>query len=207
MFLNIFLLVLALCLDTFVASAAYGTNQVSLSRNQICVVNGICSLCLGCSLLFGTLLDSWIPEAFTKEICFLSLLFLGFLKLADSLLHHYIQRHPDMQKHIRIHVSSIRFIINIYCDPMEADADKNKVLSWKEAVFFALAMSVDSLVAGTMAAFLKISVPLTLITAFCMGCLFTYAGLFLGKKISSHCPKDLSWIGGLLFILLAFLKL
>ena len=63
MFLNIFLLVFALCLDTFVASAAYGTNQVHLSAGQIAVINGICSLCLGVSLMFGTLLDSWIPES------------------------------------------------------------------------------------------------------------------------------------------------
>ena len=47
MFLHIFLLVSALCLDTFVASAAYGANQVRLSWKQILAVNGICSLCLG----------------------------------------------------------------------------------------------------------------------------------------------------------------
>ena len=92
MFLHIFLLVSALCLDTFVASAAYGTNQVRLSWKQILAVNGICSLCLGISLLFGNLLDRIIPETFTREICFFSLLFLGCLKLTDSILrfHSYV---------------------------------------------------------------------------------------------------------------------
>ena len=70
MILNIFLLVSALCLDTFVASAAYGTNQIRLSWNKIAVINGICSLCLGLSLLFGSILDSWIPETITKENLF-----------------------------------------------------------------------------------------------------------------------------------------
>ena len=74
----------ALCLDTFVASAAYGANQVRLSWKQILAVNGICSLCLGISLLFGNLLDRIIPETFTRELCFFSLLFLlSLLKCPD----------------------------------------------------------------------------------------------------------------------------
>lgn len=206
MFLNIFLLVFALCLDTFVASAAYGTNQVHLSAAQIAVINGICSLCLGVSLMFGTLLDSWIPESLTRGICFISLMLLGFLKLADSSIKRYLRRHRQLNKNIRFSFSQLRFIINIYSDPLEADADESHDLTWKEVIFFSLAMSIDSLAAGTMAAFMKISVPITVITAFVMGVLFTCMGLLLGRKISAHCPRDLSWIGGILFIVLAVLK-
>ena len=206
MFLNIFLLVFALCLDTFVASAAYGTNQVHLSAGQIAVINGICSLCLGVSLMFGTLLDSWIPESFTRGICFISLMLLGFLKLADSSIKRYLRRHRQLNKNIRFSFSQLRFIINIYSDPLEADADESHDLTWKEVIFFSLAMSIDSLAAGTMAAFMKISVPITVITAFVMGVLFTCMGLLLGRKISAHCPRDLSWIGVFLFIVLAILK-
>lgn len=206
MIFHIFILVFALCLDTFVASAAYGTNQIYLSRGQIAAVNGICSGCLGISLLFGALLDSWIPEAFTKEICFFSLLFLGCLKLTDSGIRQYLRRHKAMHKNIRFSFSQLRFIIDIYGDPMEADADKNQSLSWKEVIFFSFAMSIDSLIAGTMAAFLKISIPLTVSAAFVMGEIFTHLGLFLGHKLSRRCPQDISWIGGILFIVLAILK-
>lgn len=206
MIFHIFILVSALCLDTFVASAAYGTNQVTLSGGQIAAINGICSGCLGLSLLFGTFLDSRIPEAFTKEICFFSLLFLGILKLADSGIRQYLRNHRAVHKKIRFSVSQLRFIIDIYGDPLKADRDQNKHLSWKEVIFFSLAMSLDSLIAGTMAAFLKISIPLTVAAAFLMGELFTYLGLFLGHKLSHRCPKDLSWIGGILFMILAVLK-
>lgn len=207
MILNIFILVFALCLDTFVASAAYGTNQIRLSRGQIAVINGICSLCLGISLVFGAFLDSWISEKYTKEICFFSLLFLGCLKLADSSIRQYVRRHRAVHKNIRFAFSQLRFIIDIYGDPIEADANQNRCLSWKETIFFALAMSIDSLIAGTMAAFLKISIPLTVTAAFLVGELFTYLGLYLGFKISRRCPQDLSWIGGVLFITLAVLKM
>lgn len=207
MIFHIFILIFALCLDTFVASAAYGTNQISLSHRQIAVINGICALCLGISLTFGTFLDSWISEAFTREICFFSLLFLGFLKLTDSSIRRYLRKHKDIHKHISFTFSQLRFIINIYGDPLEAASQKTQCLSWRETVFFALAMSIDSLIAGTMAAFLKISIPLTITAAFFMGELFTYAGFFMGNRIRQRCPRDLSWAGGILFILLAFLKL
>lgn len=206
MVIHIFLLVFALCLDTFVASAAYGANQVSLSHHQILLFNGICCVCLGCSLLFGTLLDSWIPEVFTRRICFFSLLLLGIVRIFDSAIREYLRNHKGLYKNAFFHFSHLCFVINIYADPMEADADQNQILSWKELVFFSLAMSVDSLVAGTMAAFMKISIPLTVFTAFVMGEAFTYLGLYLGRRISRRCPKDLSWVGGLLFLLLAVIK-
>lgn len=207
MFFNIIVLVSALCIDIFVASIAYGTNQMPLSRLQIVISNTICSVCLGASLLFGTFLDSLIPETFTKEICFFSLLLLGGIKLSDSLIKHYVKTHQNIKKKIHFKFSSLKFIINIYCNPLEADADNNQKLSLKEVIFFSLAMSIDSLIAGTMAAFLKISVPLTMATTFIMGYIFTCLGQFIGHKISSKSSIDLSWIGGILFIILAFSKL
>lgn len=204
---HIFILVCALCLDTFVASAAYGTNRIYISHRQIAVFNGICSACLGISLLFGTFLDSWIPETFTKRICFLSLLFLGCLRLFDSTIRQYLKHHKTVQKNASFCISHLHFIISIYSDPIEADADRNKSLSWKEMICFSLAMSVDSLLTGIMAAFMKISVPVTVAISFLIGELFTYAGLYLGHRISSRSPKDLSWLSGILFILLAFAKI
>lgn len=183
MLLNIFLLVSALCLDTFVASVAYGINQVALSKSQIAVINGICSLCLCISLLFGTFIDSLIPESFTKEICFFSMLALGCFKLIHAVIHPCA-----------------------YSEPAKNDDDRTLFLSWHEVIFFSLAMSLDSLVAGTMAAFLKISVLLTTAAAFLLGELFTYTGLWIGNRISRRFPKDLSWVGGILFIILAVLK-
>lgn len=206
MILNIFLLVIALCVDTFVASAAYGTNGILLSSKQIAVINGICSFCLGISLLFGSFIDSWVPEKFTREICFFSLLFLGCLKLMDSSIRQYLRHHENLYKNIHFAFSQLRFVISIYSNPMEADLNQNHLLSWKEVLLFSLAMSIDSLVSGAMAAFLKIPILLTVAAAFLMGELFTYAGYWLGKKISRHCPKDLSWIGGVLFIILAVTK-
>ncbi len=200
------MLVSALCLDTFAAFAAYGAGRIDISHIKIFTVNVICSLSLGFSLLFGATLDSLIPETFTKMICFISLMLLGILKLADSSIRSFLHRHKPLHKNIGFCLSHLHFVINVYSDPMEADTDRNQFLSWKETVFFALAMSVDSLIAGTMAAFLKIPAMLTMLAAFLTGETLSYLGLFMGHKISSHCPKDLSWAGGILFLILAIIK-
>lgn len=207
MIFHIFLLVAALGLDTFVASAAYGANRVRFTFLQIAAANAICSGCLGIALLFGNLLQQLIPSALVQSISFGSLLLLGLLKLSDSYIRRYLRRHRQVRKNIRFHFLELHFIISIYGDPMEADADRNHALSWKEVVFFSFAMSIDSLIAGTMAAFLDLPVWGTVAASFLMGELFTWLGLALGRSISRRCPKDLSWAGGLLFLLLAFARL
>ena len=53
MFIHVLLLVCALCVDTFTAGIAYGADRVKLTLPQIGAVSGICSLCLGISLIFG----------------------------------------------------------------------------------------------------------------------------------------------------------
>ena len=60
-------------------------------------------------------------------------------------------------------------IVSIYGNPMAADADGS--LSWMEGDrILAFAMSIDSLVAGTMAAFLDIPAGLTLLLSFWWAC-------------------------------------
>ena len=89
---------------------------------------------------------------------------------------------------------------------MAADWDHSQSLSWKEVLFLSFAMSIDSLIAGALSAFLEIPVGLTMGTALIMGIVMMYAGLFLGRKLASRCKWDLSWISGVLFMILAVTK-
>ena len=83
-------------------------------------------------------------------------------------------------------------IVSIYGNPMAADADGSLSLGWKETVFLAFAMSIDSLVAGTMAAFLDIPAGLTLLLSFLVGMCMMYAGLCWAPRLppggNATCP-------------------
>lgn len=60
--LQILVLCLALCMDEFVASIAYGADGISINWKETGVMNGICSACLGAALCFGTALTAVVPE-------------------------------------------------------------------------------------------------------------------------------------------------
>ena len=45
-----FILVLALCADTFGAGLAYGTNRIRVGFGKVLFLNGICSVCLGLAI-------------------------------------------------------------------------------------------------------------------------------------------------------------
>lgn len=202
--LKIITFVLALCTDTFVASLAYGANQVQISWQKAVALNGICSGCLGLALGLGTLIQVLVPRELARSVGFVCLFFLGVVKLLDYSIKRYINNHCTINKNFRFSLSGLKIIINIYGDPMAADWDDSKSLSWKETICLGLAMSIDSLVAGTMAAFVDLPALLTVGTCFAMGMALMYAGLYAGQRLIARDGLDLSWLSGLLFIFLAF---
>ena len=204
---NIFILVLALSTDTFVASIAYGANRVGISWIKVIAANVICSGCLGAALLFGNVIDNFVPETFAKGAGFSCLFFLGVMKLLDYTIKKYINSHVHVHKDPTFSVSGLSIIINIYGNPMAADWDDSKTLSWKETVMFSFAMSIDSLVAGALSGFLMINPGFAALAALLVGIAVMYTGLFLGKRLAALRGWDLSWLSGVLFLFLAFSKL
>lgn len=201
------ILVLALSTDTFVASLAYGANRVHVSWGKVALLNGICSGCLGLALGMGSIIDTVIPGNLTKAICFVCLFALGFVKLLDYSIKAYINRNCHIQRKLSFNLSGLKVIVSIYGNPMAADVDGSLSLGWKETVFLALAMSIDSLVAGTMAGFLNLRADVTLSMSFLVGMCMMYAGLWMGRKAASRWNCDLSWISGVLLMVLALTKI
>ncbi len=198
---------LALCTDTFVAGMAYGADGVGIDGKKMALMSAVSTACLGAALGFGTLLRTLVPEALVRLVAFVSLFLLGCIRLSDSLIKNYINRRCGVRKDIQFSFSRLRFILSIYGNPSEADADKNRILSVKEAVFFGLAMSIDSLAAGTFAAFLHLPVGFTLIVCFLSGLAAQAGGQGLGRLLASRSRRDFSWAGGLIFLALAFGRL
>ncbi|MCC8025483.1 MAG: manganese efflux pump [Clostridium sp.] len=201
------ILVLALCTDAFVASLAYGANRVHVAWGKVLLLNGICSGCLALALGMGSIIQTLIPAELTRVVCFVSLFFLGFVKFLDYGIKAYINRRCRLRRDLSFSLSGLKVIVSIYADPMAADADGSQSLGWRETVFLALAMSIDSLAAGTMAAFLEIPTAATLILSLAVGVCMMYAGLWMGKKAAAKWNCDLSWVSGVLLMALAVMKI
>ena len=197
----------ALSTDAFVASFAYGTSKIKIPFSGSLLINLICTGLLLLSLLVGSLLRPLLPAHITHGICFGLLLLLGLTKLFDAAIKSYIRRRRTLHKQISFSALNINFILNIYADPEVADQDASKTLSPAEASSLALALSLDGLAVGFGAAMGAISLPTVALLSYLTGMAAVWFGSIAGNKFTDTFHCDLSWVGGALLVLLAFLKL
>ena len=76
--LEALLLVVALSMDAFVASFAYGAQRIKIPFSSAAIISVICTAMLAVSLLAGALLRPFLPQGLTRGLCF-ALLFLKFI--------------------------------------------------------------------------------------------------------------------------------
>lgn len=203
-FLPALLLVTALSVDSFVAGFAYGTGKLKIPFSSAVILNVICSGVLGIALLAGSAVQKVLPISVTKIICFLILFLLGFAKLFDSSIKACIRKQKDIHKKISFSILHLRFILNVYADPKAADFDDSHSLSAKEAVSLGTALSLDGLAVGIGAAMGNLNCALVVILSFITGMVAVLAGGLIGNHIAKKTSLDLSWLSGLLLLILAF---
>ena len=74
-------------------------------------------------------------------------------------------------------------------------------------IFYAIAISVYGNIGGLVAAFLDMSIAGTVCLNRVFSALAVLGGSAVGKYAADRCKRDYSWIGGALFVVLAFSKI
>lgn len=205
--LETLILVIAMSIDSFVASFAYGSDKIKIPFISIAIISSICSLVLTASLFLGKIISPILPSHLTNIICFTILFLLGIIKLFDSSIKTFIRKHNNINKKINFSIFNLRFILNIYADPQKADTDLSRELSPLEAMALAFALSVDGLVVGMGAGILTINFLEVIIFSFIFGVTAVLLGSYVGYKIAQRIDLNLSWLSGILLIVLAIIKL
>ena len=164
--------------DAFLAGLAYGSGNIKIPQRSVQIINIICSLTLGMSFLIGSILCPYLPAWLTTAVCFTVLFVIGIIKLLEGLRS----------------------------DLKSADRDNSKALESSEAAILAAALSLDGLAVGFGAAMGNINGAVV-----CLCSLVTnMTGLMLGCRIGNKLAKlpfNISWLSGVLLILLAVVKL
>lgn len=200
-------LALALSLDSFMASFAYGSNKIKIPFSSIQIVNLICSITLGISFFAGNILGKYIPTKITSIICFTVLFILGLEKLLDGVAKSLICKYNNINKQIHFSMFHFKFILSLYADPEQADVDGSKTISSTEAVSLALAMSLDGLAVGFGAALGNVNGILVVLCSLIVGTFALMLGCRLGNNLAKKLPFNISWLSGVYLIVLAFLKI
>jgi putative sporulation protein YtaF len=103
-------------------------------------------------------------------------------------------------------IFDFKFILEIYANETKADYDKSKILTSKEAIYLATALSLDSLAVGFGSSLGNVRYLEVIILSLIIGLISLLCGVILGKKFIEKIDVNLSWLSGAMLIVLAILR-
>lgn len=196
----------ALSLDAFASSLAYGTQGIKIPKRSMIWVNLICSVVVGLGIVAGRVFKNFMPAKWLSLLGFSILIFLSLVKIFEFSIKRWIRVSKNCAKK-EFHFLNFCFLLEVILDTTQADTDCSKVLSIKESYALAIALSLDGFTAGISAGVLEFNTWLVMLFVFITGIAAILAGSFFGKRIAAKAELDLSWISGVILLLLALLKL
>lgn len=203
--MDIVLLVLAVCIDSFIVSMAYGAQSIKIPLKSVMIIAGFGTFFLGVSLYLAKFLQQFFSLQICYYISFTILFIIGIISLFQTQMKYYLKKHKEGK--LMFSLKEISFVVDVYIDETKADADHSKVLSAKEAVYLAIALSIDSLATGIAFGMAVQDPREVLLISFLMGVMILAIGQWIGKRISKVLDFDLSWITGVILLILAFSRL
>lgn len=208
--LVITLLVLAVCIDSFATSITYGIGKIKIPFHCTLLINIIGAAMLAASLMLADFISDRISINSIKILSGGLLFIMGAVNLFFPFIKS-IFTHCKGKELTNFALVKKSILLAIFLDETKADLDRSKSLSVKEACFLGVALSVDSLASGFSGG-LGICQGYFIygvLLCFFLGLLGINLGARIGRLISLRVSNrlDLSFLSGILLILLGFTKL
>jgi len=165
----------SLSLDAFAAAFAYGCAGVKIPFKSVQVINFTCSFMLGLSLFAGMFIRRFIPEQSGAAACFVILLAIGVFKLAQDL---FKKKNAE-------------------------NTAEPKTIGAAEAVILAAGLSLDGLAVGFGAALGQSNAVVMVAASLISDTAAVMLGCFAGGKLAKKAKLNVSWLGGVIIIILA----
>lgn len=201
--LEALLLAVVLSIDVFAVSFAYGSSKIKIPFKSIMIITVIGSVILGLSIYLGALLLPFFPVGIADALSFIILFTLGLIKIFDSIIKKLIRKYSDASKKVEFSVFNLKFILNVYASPEKADLDNSRIISPKESVIVAIAVAMDAFALGFGAGLADVNHLQIIAFSLIIDVAAVLLGCFIGGKIAQKSPINLSWLGGVILILLA----
>ena len=194
---------LAVTLDSLTAGLTYGTRKVRIQPLSYLILICIPALFITAANQLGTLLACLLPPQVLPWISFLLLFLLGISKIMESLIRRLAVKHPSLTRNWGCKIKQINIIFTIYLSPEDANIEDLQILSAKEALLLSLALSLDSILVGMAFTTDAVSWVFLFLLAVLFNLLFFLIGYLAGHVLCHLFHVDLSWLSGLLLLLLA----
>ena len=194
------LLAFAVCMDTFFGAISCTVSGILIPKKCALFISFVGTVFLSASLFSAQVLMQILPALFFKSVGFVILFLLGSSQIMKELLKAVFKKHRP-----HWNWKALGLVIDICFDETLADTDNSKTLSMREAAAYSAALSLDSLASGIGAGIQKPFIPVCLLLTLCAGFLLTLLGCRIGRNC--HTKKNLSWLGGVMLLILAFCRL
>jgi putative Mn2+ efflux pump MntP len=157
------------------------------------------------SYFAGKICEGLITEQISDVLGFIIFFVIGLWKLAEYAVDRFCLKGQNNARQLNFKISGFDIVLRIYRNPIIADRDCSRTMSVPEGILFALAMSADGFFGGFgmwacafEPAILLLNLPVTYLAV--------RLGAVTGHKLLCGLKYDLSWVGGAVFIALAFLR-
>lgn len=184
--LELLLLAAALSTDNFAVSIGYGSSNTKISSGMTVLLNVFCSAALVVSAQFGKRFLQFAEPEWGTRVCAGCFFLMGSLQMLRELKKR--RRKKQGRKE-------------------ESKGHREKQISALEFGLLAVSMSVDGVVSGIFILDLPVTGGQIFFTSFAVGMTAMYTGYAIGKRTGRKNGGNGSVMGGLLFYLLAVLKL
>ena len=174
-FLKNSILIFALTMDSFMVSFSYGASRIKISFSVVAGMNLVMSGMLGMAVWIGNGFSYFIEGRTTDVLAGVLLGGMGGYQIYHS---------------VRIQKQNM--------------TKKTRKLNFMSGIILAVALSIDSVAVGMGAGLLEGVRWMLIAGAFLWGIFMMEIGWKLGNCCAKFYKKDLSWVGGICLLLLAF---
>jgi len=187
-------------IDIYLAAAAYCNSGIRIPPLSAIVISLFGSAVLWVTVSFSAMLGRYIPAAVFHKCGIAVLTAIGVLTIMKSAARSIARR---ISSNGGISLKKGSLVIRLYLDDTAADIDGSKTLSLSEALAIAFVSSFDCAATGIGAGSHSLNITAAAVMTFICGCAAMFMGNLTGKRIAS-LKHDLSWIGGVVLIIFAF---
>lgn len=213
-FIYLFILALAVSLDSFGVGVTYGLRKVKLPLISIIIIGLSSAIMILISMQIGVWISLMLSPNAAKWIGSVILVSIGVWAIQQVVKSNQ-EVETDNKKRltnkgkriIYIEIKKLGIVIEILKKPIKADIDNSGYISSSEAILLGLALSLDAFGAGIGAALIGFNPVITAITIAGMSSLFILLGLKMGFWFSGiEWLKKFTLLPGIILILIGILK-
>lgn len=212
-FAYLFILALAVSIDSFGVGITYGFRKVKIPLSSILII----SLASAIMILFSMQIGVWISLLLSPSVAIwvgsIILILLGLWIIIQVIYQdnkEYEIEYESKKKNnnlISIEIKRLGLVIQILRTPMKADIDRSGKISAIEAVFLGIALSLDAFGAGLGAALIGFQPLETAVIIAGMSGFFIITGIRLGFIFSGvRWLKKFTILPGIIMVIIGVMK-